>query len=99
HRAHQDTQRHASTRDARWSHPRLRKYTGEYPRLSRGRPEFESLTVRQCLTLDNSMHRQETPGGDTLVFNNIRESIPACHVGDRDSIPWRGCVADTFVCL
>src|SRR4029434_10168864 len=44
-------------------------------------------------------HRQETPGGDTLVFHNILESIPACQAGDRDSIPRRGDSACPFIFL
>src|SRR4029434_5265674 len=58
-------------------------------------PKFNELSNK----IDNSMHRQETPGGDTLIFNNILESIPACQAADRDSIPRRGGSAYPFVLL
>ncbi|KAG1675342.1 hypothetical protein GQR58_014723 [Nymphon striatum] len=83
-----------------------KRYSGKYPRLSRGRPGFNSPTGREnegifyflasipaCHAGDRgSIPRQREKIEEFLFSVNkiIVASIPACHAGDRGSIPRQG---------
>ena len=77
-------------------------YSGEYPRLSRGRPGFDSLPGSSnyfpglvehaiyYITSESSRFYKRTTGKDHEILGSMVVSIPACHAGDQGSIPCRG---------
>ena len=77
-------------------------YSGEYPRLSHGRPGFDSLSgisiyfpvlVEDAIyynTSESSRIYKRTNGRYDEILGSIVVSIPACHAGDQGSIPCRG---------
>ena len=77
-------------------------YSGEYPRLSRGRPGFDSLPgisiyfpvlVEDAIyynTSESSRIYKLTTCSTYRILGSIVVSIPACHAGDHGSIPCRG---------
>ena len=77
-------------------------YSGEYPRLSRGRSGFDSLPGSSIyfpvlvehaiyyITSESSRFYKRTTGRDHEILGSIVVSIPDCHAGDQGSIPCRG---------
>ena len=77
-------------------------YSGEYRRLSRGRPGFDSLPGSSIyfpvlvehaiyyITSESSRFYKRTTGTDHEILGSMVVSIPACHAGDQGSIPCRG---------
>ena len=77
-------------------------YSGEYPRLSHGRPGFDSLSgisiyfpvlVEDAIyynTSESSRIYKRTNGRYDEILGSIVVSIPGCQAGDQGSIPCRG---------